>query len=272
MQPRLLNAAQGWAWARMAYDLFRRSPALLGFLVFGFWFLFLLLDVLPFIGPVLAAISQPALQMAVMNGCRAVERGERTDLGLLFSGFRRHPRALLSLGGLNFVAWICLLFLSSLVDDGALMKALTHGNLAQLQTALNETATQFALGFTLLLMVPLLMAFWFAPMLVAWDDMPPSKAIFFSFFAAWRNGRAFFGYGMATLFYCFLLPGAVMQIAGMIADLLGGIVVVAFVLYLFTILVPCLAVSIYVSFHEVFATPLPDVEEGTPPAEGAGHG
>lgn len=38
-----------------------------------------------------------------------------------------------------------------------------------------------------LVLVPLQMTVWFAPVLVAWHRMPASKALFFSFFACWRN-------------------------------------------------------------------------------------
>jgi hypothetical protein len=39
----------------------------------------------------------------------------------------------------------------------------------------------------MLLLVPLIMARWFAPVLVGWHLMSPVKAMFFSFFACWRN-------------------------------------------------------------------------------------
>ncbi|MCK7500117.1 MAG: hypothetical protein MZW92_64695 [Comamonadaceae bacterium] len=43
----------------------------------------------------------------------------------------------------------------------------------------------------LVLTLPLMLSFWFAPLLVAWKDMPALKALFFSIVAVARNWRAF---------------------------------------------------------------------------------
>jgi hypothetical protein len=39
------------------------------------------------------------------------------------------------------------------------------------------------------------MLFWFAPVLTAWHDVPPVKAMFFSIVSCWRNKGAFMVYG-----------------------------------------------------------------------------
>jgi hypothetical protein len=44
-----------------------------------------------------------------------------------------------------------------------------------------------ALAIALLLYTPVLMLTWFSPQLVAWHRQPVVKAMFFSFFACWRN-------------------------------------------------------------------------------------
>jgi hypothetical protein len=47
--------------------------------------------------------------------------------------------------------------------------------------------------------VPVAMLFWFAPVLAAWHDVPPVKAMFFSVVSCWRNRGAFIVY--ATLWF-----------------------------------------------------------------------
>jgi hypothetical protein len=44
--------------------------------------------------------------------------------------------------------------------------------------------------------VPVAMLFWFAPVLTAWHDVPPVKAMFFSVVSCWRNKGAFVVYGV----------------------------------------------------------------------------
>jgi hypothetical protein len=50
-----------------------------------------------------------------------------------------------------------------------------------------------------LLLVPLIMARWFAPILVGWHLMSPVKAMFFSFFACWRNRLPLLLWGACVL-------------------------------------------------------------------------
>jgi len=54
--------------------------------------------------------------------------------------------------------------------------------------------------------IPGAMMFWFAPVLVAWHDIPPIKALFFSWTACVRNFRAFVVYGLCTAVVATVLP------------------------------------------------------------------
>ena len=51
-------------------------------------------------------------------------------------------------------------------------------------------ATQIAL----FLLCPLIMAYWYAPVLAGWHGFSPAKALFFSFVACARTWRAFLVY------------------------------------------------------------------------------
>ena len=258
MQAQRLPAARGWYWIVDGFRLFRRNPPLLGFLVFGYWFLLLLIDMVPVIGPVAASLCVPALSVSVMNGCRAIDRGQRPDLNLLLSGFQRHPRMLGALGGLNFVCWMVVLGIGAAIDGGTLTQALTSGRVLDADT-LGDSRVQFAVLTTLLLMVPVLMAFWFAPLLVAWDNCPPGKALFFSFIASWHNGRAFFGYGMGIMLLSGVLPGLLLGIAAAFSETLFSLAAAAFTVPLMLVFVPTLFASFYVSYRDVFEPPLAEV-------------
>lgn len=271
MQAQFLPAVRGWYWIADGFRLFRRNPPLLAFLVFGYWFLLLLIDMVPLIGPVAASLCVPALSVSVMNGCRAIDKGQRTDLNLLLSGFRRHPRPLAVLGGLNFVCWMLVLGLGSAVDGGVLTQSLTSGHLLDANT-LGDSRVQFAILLTLLLMVPVLMAFWYAPLLVAWRDCSAGKALFFSFVASWRNGRAFLGYGLAIMLVSGVLPGLLLGIFAAFSETLFSVAGTFLTLPLMLVFVPTLFASFYVSFREVFEPAAgTQATEILPPAD-EGHG
>ena len=72
MQARQLPAIRGWNWIVEGFRLFLTNPALLTFLVFGYWLALVFLNLFPLIGMVIAPLCVPALSVGVMNGCRAV--------------------------------------------------------------------------------------------------------------------------------------------------------------------------------------------------------
>jgi len=98
MQARRLPAIRGWNWIVEGFRLFRTNPALLTFLVFGYWLTLVFLNLVPLLGVVLAPLCVPALSVGVMNGCRALERDAGNGFGLLFSGFGKNRNTLLILG------------------------------------------------------------------------------------------------------------------------------------------------------------------------------
>lgn len=75
-----------------------------------------------------------------------------------------------------------------------------------------------ALVFLGLLSVPFAMTIWFAPPLVAWYRMPVPKALFFSFFACWRNRGAILVYLLTLLG----LGAAGLLLLGALIDILNA--------------------------------------------------
>jgi hypothetical protein len=170
---------------------------------------------------------------------------------VLFSGFQRNLRQLVLLGALYLSGSVAVLAASASVDGGALFEIMVAGKL-QPQTALEDENVLLALQAALALMVPLMMAFWFAPLLTAWEDLSALKSIFFSFVACWRNWRAFLVYGLGVAFISVILPGIVLGlVAGFSASLLKTLAVAVTLPILFVFL-PTLFASFYVSYRDVF--------------------
>ena len=251
MQARKLPAIRGWQWIVEGLRLFRRNPALLTFLVFGYWLTLAFLNLVPILGVVLAPLCVPALSVGVMNGCLALEREAQNGFGLLFSGFRKNRNALLVLGAVYLAGSLGVFAGSAMVDGGALLGIMMAGQQPP-EDILQSDQLMLALQVTLILMVPLLMAFWFAPLLAAWDDMPAAKALFFSFIACARNWRPFLVYGLCVAFISAILPGIVLGIVGAVYAPMQKMVAVAMSLPLLFVFVPTLFASFYVSYRDVF--------------------
>ena len=106
-------------------------------------------------------------------------------------------------------------------------------------------------------MLPVMLAFWFAPALCFWQRMDAGKALFFSFFAGWRNLKAFFVYGLGWLLFGAVIPMVAGAVLG--ALLPGGqqaAALAALIMLPYMVVVACaIMLSFYSSFVDVFGAP-----------------
>lgn len=251
MQARQLPARHGVLWLLAGLQLFRRSPPLMTGLTFSYLLLVIVVNLIPGIGPFLLPLVLPTLTAMLGNGCRAIEGGQVLTFPMLIAGIARQRIGMIRLGGLHLIGSTLLVLISLVfgtqldVNDGM--------DEAQAVALLKE------LSVILTLASPLLMAFWFAPLLTLWDDVPAGKAVFFSFVASWRNWRPFAMYGLAVLAVGVLLPGLLLVLAGMISASLANVMSVALRMLMMFILAPTLVASVYLSYRDVFHTPVLDI-------------
>ena len=204
---RTVPARHGWFWLVWGFSLFRKNPAMWTLLVFTYWILIALLNQIPVAGPLVATLFLPAFSVSFMAMCEELDRSGPLRPALLFAGFRRKLPTLLTLGGLYLLAIMLVLGISALVDGGALANWVIYGT-APDAAAIRDGSLSTALIVAAAAGTPVVMAFWFAPVLAAWDGMGTAKALFFSFFAGWRNWRAFLFYGAVLA-----LAGAALSVA-----------------------------------------------------------
>ena len=250
MQARTLPYSRGRAWLLGGVALWRKSPALITFYAFAYLLVLLLLSLMPFVGQIATALLMPVLSLGVLNGCRAVDEGRRAGPELLFSGFRQHPRALITVGGLYFAASLATLGLTMLLDGGLLFDIM-QGKTALDESAADDGRLNLALIVALLLSTPVLMAYWFAPLLAGWFGQPAGKALFFSLVVCWRNWKPFLGYGINLLVFGLALPGLVISVLSLVSPALGGLVSIALPM----LLIPIVCASFYVNAREIFLAP-----------------
>lgn len=100
--------------------------------------------------------------------------------------------------------------------------------------------------------LPMVLAFWFAPLLTAWNAIPPAKSLFFSLVAVWRNWRAFLLYGLTALLAGALLPGLLLLIADFFSKGLGEAISAALSMFLLLVYAPVLMTGTYLSYVDVF--------------------
>ena len=246
---RIVPARSGGKWLARGFALFRKNPSTWLLLVFGYWLTVALLGQLPYLGPALSTILLPAFTMSFMILCATLESGGQARPVLLFAGFRTGLRGLATLGVLYLVSIVLVLAISALADAGALLEWVLTGRGPSTE-AIAESGVSRALLLAALAGTPVFLAFWFAPPLVGWDRMGAVQSLFYSFFAGWRNWRAFLVYG-AILMAAGVVFLAVLAMVAAITR--GSADALRSMLLLFTVFsLPILFGSFYASYRDVF--------------------
>lgn len=246
---RIVPARNGWIWLTRGFALFLKSPAMWLLLVLAYWLGVALLDEIPYLGPVVSTLLLPVFSVSFMVMCAALDRGMSLRPELLLSGFRSRFPTLLGLGGWYLASIAAVLAVASLGDGGTLMGWVLLGRTPQ-AGAMQDGSVLRALLLAGLISAPVLMAFWYAPLLAAWDGMNAPKSLFYSFFAAWRNWRAFLVYGLGL---GFLSAAFLMLVAAAALIARGELEVLRHVVLVFTLLIlPTLFGSFYASYRDIF--------------------
>lgn len=251
MKSSIVSVARGARWLLEGWRLFRVAPASWLALVFAYWMLMTAVSLVPMIGVIAAMVLIPGFSVGFMAASRSCEQGKTPALAILFDGFRVRGAVQLMLGLAYVVSLALLLGATTLADEGALARWMLEGNRPadeMLQSEEFLAALLIAAG----LYVPVMMLFWFAPLLAAWHAMGAGKALFYSFFACLMNWRAFIGYGAAAALVTLAIPFVVLS-ALLFAS--GGqlrVAAMTLVFPLLLILLPTLFASFYASYRDVF--------------------
>ncbi|MDX5445438.1 MAG: hypothetical protein LPJ87_05210 [Zoogloeaceae bacterium] len=246
MQARRFPLRQGWQWVADGAKLWRRSPAILIFASFTYMLLLILLGAIPYVGQVIAYLLMPVMSLGVLNTCRAVDQGRKSGPDILFSGFRSNVPNLMAIGGIYFIGSLGVLFITSLFDDGSLMRILTGAEPFDPEADLPNLGN--ALVVALVLSLPVLATYWFAPVLAGWWRVPAAKAMFFSFYACLQNWRPLVAYGLTLLVMLGILPRVLIAFAGMISPLFASLLTMTLPL----VLLPITFASFYANARDVF--------------------
>ena len=251
MRAQTLPAAAGWRWLAAGLAIFRRNPLVLSMLVVAYWFTVIFLNILPLIGAVAASLVIPGLSVGLMQAARNVERGQPVGLQTLYGGLKENTRTLVGLGALYLCCTLAILGASTLADGGDLLRYMLASN--RVERAAVEDADFLLPGLiVMILLVPVLMAYWFAPILAAWHKLPLGKSLFFSFIACWMNWRPFLTYSIGLLVFAGVIPGIVLGLLLILfpgaESLVTGLVTMPIAL----IIAPVVFASFYASYRDIF--------------------
>jgi hypothetical protein len=253
---RVVSYARGARWLAEGWKLFRVAPLVWLALVFAYWMVMTAVSFVPFVGLAAATVLVPAFSVGFMAASRSCARRRAPEIGQLFEGFRAGVAVQLALGGVYLALLAALLGATTLADEGELARWMLSGR-RPADEVLQSDAFLAALLVAGALYVPVMMLYWFAPVLGAWHSMNAGKALFYSFFASLANWRAFLAYGAAAAVVTLVVPFVLLTVLVLASGGQVRLGVMALVLPMVILLLPTLFASFYASYRDVFG-----LEEG----------
>ncbi len=241
----IVPAGHGWLWIRRGLALIARAP--LGWMVvsMSYWMAMGLVSRLPYVGLLVASLVTPALAVSFMAILRGLDRGRGLELALVAEGFKRNLAALVTLGGVYLAITLAIFSATALADGGTLARWTLTGR----GPGGGQDGLASAVALAIALWIPAQLAFWFAPVLAAWHGMPAPKALFYSFFAALGNWRAFLVYALAGTFALGLATTLIFSLQRAAA---GPQIVPTMIFLLLIVFIPVYYATAYASYRDVF--------------------
>jgi hypothetical protein len=246
-----LPSAAGWGWILTGFAIFRRNPLVLGMLVLTYWFTVIFLNVLPYIGALAASLVIPGLSVGLMQAARHVDRGQPIGVQTLFGSMKENGRTLFALGALYMCCTLGILGLSTLLDGGDMFRYMMANSRAERAAVEDADFTVPAL-FVMAMMTPIVMAYWFAPVLAAWHKLTLGRSLFFSFVACWMNWRAFLVYGSGLLLVAGVAPGVVLSVLLLIFPEAANFIIAIVTMPMVLIIAPTIFASFYACYRDIF--------------------
>jgi hypothetical protein len=272
MKMNIVPAVNGRHWMTKGFHLYRKNAKSISLITFIYALVVTAPTFLPVVGTgfsVVVGVLGPALFAGLISIYRALDRGQGVSLDIFLRPARTRLAPLCGLGAANlffmvivFALGIGVFMLISGEGIDPLLRlliaakndALTPDDLKQFM----QVFLAFAAGYMviLLLIFPLIMAYYFAPLLIAWEHVPVGKAAVFSFVACLKNWRPFLLFGLFWMVGIAMLGTVAVMLIGIFLLVLPKALAfpLAALLYVATLLIilSCSLVFYYVSYQDIF--------------------
>jgi uncharacterized membrane protein len=227
---RSVASGQGWTWITEGFEIFKKQPGLWVGIALLLFVILLVLAFIPILGSIATMLLMPIFAGGLMMGCRSLQQGGQLEIAHLFAGFSNRAAELVIVGALGFAGAVVIMVPVLLITGGGAFLGASRGDAAG--AAMVGGSFLLAALIGLALSIPLYMALWFAPALVALRGVAPVAAIKMSFSGCLRN------------FVPFLVYGVVLLVLGIVAAIPFGLG--------WLVLGPVTIASVYTSYRDIY--------------------
>ena len=230
LQIKQVPAANAWAWIVSGFNLFKANPGMWIILFVIYLLIIVPISLIPVVGSILSTLLAPVFAAGLMWGCKAVVQHQDLEINHLFAGFKKNTSQLIAVGGIYMASLLIIAVMVVLTLDRDTLSILMKGGTVSPEQA---NAMMMPILVAMLFVIPILMAYWFAPVLVGLNNLTAFNALKLSFMACLKNMLPFLLYG---LIFMGLLIVAIIPFG------LGLLVVI-----------PVMMTSLYTSYADVFS-------------------
>lgn len=231
-------AGHGWAWITRGFWHFKQNP-LAWILTMVIWVaLSIVVSMLPFIGSLAITLFSPVILAGFMLGCAAQDHGDDFEISHLFAGFSSSVGQLVLVGLLYLIGFIIIMVVLTLFGGGVMfgmmggMGTMENPDPTMLSSAAGVGSVILMILVAFGLSIPLMMAYWFAPALIAMEGLSAMTAMKMSFAGCLKNILPFLVYGIVMM---------IIFVIGSIPVGLGLLVVL-----------PVITASIYTAYRDIY--------------------
>lgn len=263
-EPARVAAGHGLLWLKRALALFLLEPWKWTGMYVVMFLILAAIGFIPFVGGLVNQIAAFVLAGGLLLGAERLSEGDGLEFSHLFEGLRHHRNQLLLAGVLYLLGSILIVLLAFMpLGAGAFTFFALDGGASGGYAAMEQHWPLLILAVLIgsVLYVPLMMAFFFTPALIAVAGLTSIASIKLSLKATVENWKAFLVYGLALTVLGIVLMVGFTLISGFTSSTAFGGSAVMFILAFFFLLaiialaIPAMVVfglSIFTSFRDIF--------------------
>ncbi|MDI1362912.1 BPSS1780 family membrane protein [Methylotenera sp.] len=229
LQSRQVPAGNAWVWIVSGFNLFKANPVMWIVILLIYLAIIIPISFIPVIGSVVTTLLAPVFAAGMMWGCKALVLKQDLEINHLFEGFKKNTAQLISVGGVYMLSLLVIMVMVVLTLDKETIELLMKG---QEVSPAQANAMMLPILIAMLFILPVLMAYWYAPVLIGLHNLAVLDAMKLSFVACLKNMLPFLLYGLIFM---------VILVVAIIPFGLGLIVAV-----------PVMMTSLYTSYVDVF--------------------
>ena len=202
LEIRQVPAVNAWAWIVNGFELFKDNPVMWIIILLIYLAIIIPISLIPIIGSVVSTLLAPVFAAGIMWGCKALTLKQDLEINHLFEGFKKNTAQLIAIGGIYMISLLMIAVLVVLSLDKDTIELLMKGKELSSEQA---SAVLLPILVAVLFIIPILMAYWYAPVLTGLHNLTAVEAMKISFVACLKNMLPFLLYGLIFTFLLIII-------------------------------------------------------------------